>query len=50
MPSIIHGASWLFVQTSHYTGPVFGLGPSDTHLCVCVCVEYWLCVQFYMLN
>jgi hypothetical protein len=30
MLSIIHGASWLL-----YTGPVFGLGPSETHLCEC---------------
>ena len=37
MPSVIHGVSWLFIQTSRHTGPVFGLGPFDT-VCVCVCV------------
>jgi hypothetical protein len=42
MPSVIHGVSWLFIQTSRHTGPVFGLGPFDT-VCVCVCV--YVCVS-----
>ena len=30
MTSVIHGLSWLFIQTYRYTGPVFELGPFGT--------------------
>jgi hypothetical protein len=30
MPSVIHGVSWLFMQTSRHTGPVVKLGPCDS--------------------
>ena len=39
MRSVTHDVSWLFIQTSLYTGPVFGLGPFVTGVCVCVCVS-----------
>jgi hypothetical protein len=30
MSYVVHGVWCLFIQTSCYTGPVFGLGPFDT--------------------
>jgi hypothetical protein len=54
MPSVTHGVLWLFIQTSHYNGPVFGLGPCDTGVrvssCGCVlCTVYWLCTVYCIL-
>ena len=51
MSYVLHGVSWLFIKTSHYTGQVFGLGTFVTGVCVCVCVCQIVAVySFYSVH
>ena len=42
MPLVMHRISWFYIEISHYTAPVSGLGPIVTG----VSVEFWLCTVY----